>query len=348
VADVVIPDVLPEIHKYAFINCTGLTNVVVSDGVDVIGESAFSGCSNIETLYISNSIYSVGDNAFAGCNNLQTVYLRNLPKCVGENAFQGCPIKKVHGISSLDVRKILGIYSAGLEDVTNLDYSSLKGKIPAYYFSRSGATEVIIPKRIKTIGSRAFADSKNLAKIVFLGAPDEIAPDAFDGCTEVSEIQWGSCVHLAIAGNTGFPKIKKVEIPNEVTEIPEGCFRNWGIESVVLPNGTLKIGAKAFLGCPLEVVNDGESGVLKINPAWTIAKNAFSGCKLHTVICDCEEYEAALPALVALETEQVFVRDTIPVEDFNAILKNPNLKAIPVHKITKTPPKFGGVFIYAM
>ena len=73
VADVVIPDVLPEVNEYAFINCTGLTNVVVSDGVDVIGESAFSGCSNIETLYISNSIYSIGDNAFAGCNKIYDI-----------------------------------------------------------------------------------------------------------------------------------------------------------------------------------------------------------------------------------------------------------------------------------
>ena len=73
VTDVVVPDVIPEIHKYAFINCSVLTNVVVSDGVDVIGESAFSGCGNIETVYISNSIYSIGDNAFAGCNKIYDI-----------------------------------------------------------------------------------------------------------------------------------------------------------------------------------------------------------------------------------------------------------------------------------
>ena len=285
-------------------------------------------CCEMNTLRLPETINAIEEGAFADCKNLQTIYLSGAPEHVENNAFQNCPIEQVHGISSLDVRIVLGIYSVGLEDVTELDYTGLKHRIPREYFSRSGATEVVIPKRIKKIESRAFADSKKLAKIVFLGAPDEIAPDAFEGCTEVSDIQWGSCTHWAIAGSTGFPKVKTIELPMEAKEIPEGCFKNWGIESVRLPQQVLKIGAEAFSGCPLTFVNDEGEGVLKIISGWSIEKDAFSGCKLHTVICDCEECEKAMPVLLAPETVRVVVRDTMPAERFNAILRNAKLEAI--------------------
>ena len=41
------------------------------------------------------------------------------------------------------------------------------------------------PENVTSIGSRAFADSPNLKKVVLLTADAEIAEDAFEGCGEI-------------------------------------------------------------------------------------------------------------------------------------------------------------------
>ena len=52
-------------------------------------------------------------------------------------------------------------------------------------FTGMQAQCVVIPANVRTIDSRAFADSGNLKKVILKGASTEIAEDAFEGCGEI-------------------------------------------------------------------------------------------------------------------------------------------------------------------
>lgn len=265
--------------------------VCKADEIEIIGGSKtipqglFSSCQ-MKVLRLPETITVIGRNAFSECKNLETIYLQEAPKCVGENAFQGCSVKQVHGISTIDARRILGIYSIGLEDVTELDFAEVRNRIPSEYFSRTGATEIIIPKRIKKIESRAFADSRNLVKIVFLGAPDEIAPDAFEGCSAVETIDWGGCRHFGIAGKVGFPNVKKISFPEDTKTITLSSFANWGLDEIIIPESVAVIESRAFANC-----KNLKSIVFRGRPE-QIAQDAFEGCTAVETIDwgDCRHF----------------------------------------------------------
>ena len=69
----VIPNSVRKIEDYAFMNCTGLTNVLVGSGVTSLGLSVFNGCGALRGAYFSGNAPSAGADLFAGCNNA-TVY----------------------------------------------------------------------------------------------------------------------------------------------------------------------------------------------------------------------------------------------------------------------------------
>ena len=54
----------------------------------------------------------------------------------------------------------------------------------------SNVMSVTIPKSVETIGSRAFKNCQNLAKIVFKEGSllEEIEEDAFEGCKSIREV----------------------------------------------------------------------------------------------------------------------------------------------------------------
>lgn len=74
ITELIIPDDIKDINKYAFCNCVNLKKIEISDGVINIGSSAFMGCCSVEKLYLGNTIANIEYNAFAECNNLLEVY----------------------------------------------------------------------------------------------------------------------------------------------------------------------------------------------------------------------------------------------------------------------------------
>ena len=72
--NLVIPNDITEIKKYAFILCYPLENVTVPEGVTTIDSFAFSGCTKLTSFTIPKSVTTLGGYVFNGCKNITSVY----------------------------------------------------------------------------------------------------------------------------------------------------------------------------------------------------------------------------------------------------------------------------------
>ena len=86
--ELVIPNTVECIGKYAFFGCKGLKSIVIPESVMLIGESAFENCKRLKEVTFLGTIKKMENGAFAGCNVIKTIkvpaniaayYKRRLP-----------------------------------------------------------------------------------------------------------------------------------------------------------------------------------------------------------------------------------------------------------------------------
>ena len=89
ITNLVIPNDITEIKKYAFINCDGLASMSIPNSVTSIGERAFMNCVRLSSVSIPNSVTSIGEWAFNSCSGLKKIITLNPtpPTCASEESF---------------------------------------------------------------------------------------------------------------------------------------------------------------------------------------------------------------------------------------------------------------------
>ena len=133
IKDLVIPNSVTSIGKWAFEYCSGLTSVTIPNSVTSIGDYAFRDCSGLTSVTIPNSVTSIGDGAFGSCTGLTSVTIGNSVTSIGDGAFGSCT-----GLTSVTIGN----------SVTSIGNSAFSGC--------SGLTSVTIPNSVTSIGNNAF------------------------------------------------------------------------------------------------------------------------------------------------------------------------------------------------
>ena len=226
------------IGNHAFYHCKELSEIIIPEGVTAIGDGAFEGCINLSSITLPDSLISIGNLAFTECINLSSVTLPNNLISIGDSAFSGCEkLQEIHlpdGIRSIGNRVF--DYCENLRSL-NIPYG-----VETITAETIDGVEIILPPDHPTLEIRensliSKADQKLIA---YLGKGETgpykipegiriIGPYAFSGCTA------------------------DVVFPESLIMIEEGAFEYCtGMESVVLPEGTVFIGDKAFLGASLK------------------------------------------------------------------------------------------------
>lgn len=108
IKEIIIPESVIEIGKYAFHGCYELKTITMPEGVTSIGDSAFSLCKSLASIAIPEGVTSIGDRTFLGCSSLTTITIPASVTAVGYHAFDGCnELKEIkYGSTMADWKKI--------------------------------------------------------------------------------------------------------------------------------------------------------------------------------------------------------------------------------------------------
>ena len=216
VRELIVPDTVTKVNKYAFYNCRSLTSLTIPDSVISIGDSAFAACSVLTEVIIPKGVTSIGDSAFSGCTGLEEIYY---------NAAE-----VIDFTSSSNV-----FFNAGT--------------------SRNGIS-VIFGETVKSIPAYLFRVSNsyyrpNITSVTIGNSVTNIRNSAFSGCSRLMSVTIGN--NVTIIGNFAFygcNGLTSISIPDNVTSIGMSAFEDCtGLTSITIPDSVTRIGDSAFSGC---------------------------------------------------------------------------------------------------
>lgn len=320
----------------------GCKRLVISEGTTQVREKAFQESRMTEVVF-PFSLQEIQGEAFADCSELKRITFANTPHEISLNAFAGSEnIRETNIENKFDFRNKYKMMNLDISDVKSL---SLEGEviIPQFYAYASGIKKIVIPDTVQVINSKAFAHCSSLEKIIFESNLDEIASDAFENCDNVKEIQWRGSQIYKIDGNSGFSKVKKMIIPEGVTEINSRMFKKWGLESIVLPTTLRTVADEAFAGCKnLRIINQGKENTITINNSYKITKTSFKGCtELNEIVYDCDEItNESLSLIQQCRATSIWIRDDIKIDSYVQLM-NEKIKYIRCMETLNSVPIIG-------
>lgn len=214
IKEIILPINLETIFDHAFSGCSSISNITLPSNLKMIGGNAFSHCCSVESIVIPPSVKVIGVGAFEGCSSLKHIKICGTLSqiTIEERAFEGvspeCIVEVPEGEEynfskepSLSQLTIANLYSAKTEitisegetTIAEGDYLGsplAKIDIPegitaigikAFSLCRR-ATDIVFPRSLSIIESKAFADSSAITTIVSnMVSLNGVAADAFDG-----------------------------------------------------------------------------------------------------------------------------------------------------------------------
>ena len=204
VTNLVIPNTITEIKKFAFQNCSGLTSVTIPNSVTSIGNGAFDGCKGLTSVTIPNSVTSIGNSAFANCSGLTSVTIPNSVTSIGNSAFANCS-----GLTSVTIpNSVTSIGNTAFANCSSLTSVAIPNSVTSIgdkaFYGCSGLTSVTIPNSVTSIGNSAFSNCYRLTSVTIPNSVTSIGDYAFANCSGLTS----------------------VTIPNFVTSIGDSVFNN--------------------------------------------------------------------------------------------------------------------------
>ena len=224
---IIEPDVT-SIGRYAFYNCTSLTNVTVSDSVTSIGRFAFYGCSGLTSVTLGNSVTSIGDYAFSGCSGLTSVTIPDSVTSIGSDAFINTQWYNNQPDGLVYAGKVAYKYKGNMPENTSIAvHDGIVAIADSAFSNCSNLIEVTFPNSVKSIGKSSFYNCTNLKNVTFGNGVLSIGDGSFSYCSNLTNIIIGDSV--TTIGDEAFSDCKSLEritIPKSVTSIGSNAFWN--------------------------------------------------------------------------------------------------------------------------
>lgn len=291
VSQINLSDSIKEIGKYAFLDCTKVTELTIPNSVETIGNNAFQYC-NLTTLTIGEGLETIGSDVFR-TSKLEQINF-NAIDCElstyspfdfdSNNTFVvtfGSKVEKVPAsLFKCEDYKLEGEFG-----VSQVNFSDSITTIGAYAFYRQYyLSSVTIPKSVTTIDALAFWACTGMTSLTFESdsALTTIKEKAFWECTSLTEVQIPKSVTTietyAFKGCEGLTTFT-FESDSALTTIETYAFLECiSLTEIQIPKNVTTINKYAFKGCTGLTTLTFEEGCL----IETIGERAFEGCTALT------------------------------------------------------------------
>lgn len=212
----IIPNSVKSIERFAFFNCTGITNINIPFGIEMIDSRAFNNCPNLVNINVD------ADNKFYSSLN-GALYNKN------QSMLIAVPGGKTNTFEIPDSVNNIGPYAFyGCEKITNIIIPDSVTDMGTFAFSRCSIKNITLPDGIKKIEGSLFCSCTSLKSIVIPDSVTEIASMAFFQCTSLTD------VHL----------------PSGLICMEDRVFsRCTALTDIVIPENVETIGAVLFQNC---------------------------------------------------------------------------------------------------
>lgn len=322
--DVVIPSSVQDLRRYsfgntcdAFVDNVSITTVYIPDSVKNIPSHTFLRCHNLKKVVLGDGIVQIADHAFCDCPALTEVVLPESITEIMPKAFIRCERLEVNKLKLSAGLQLAGQAFIECADIPEFIFNWDKTILLSANVS-VGATELVLPDRITTIGDNALRDLpirsvrlplglrhignhafENCSELELIELPDtleSIGDYAFNKCRNITTIALPNSVRAI--GNHAFSRsVKQLRFPETMTSIPSKCFRDLSgdyqddpLETVTISNCAREVGDDAFYECiNLTHVNIPET-------VKRIGERAFYNCKSLTELilpADLEQLDKA-------------------------------------------------------
>ena len=249
VTDVVIPNGVTEIKKYAFYGFNSIVSVIIPNSVTSIGYDAFCACINLTSVTIGNSVETIGIAAFDRCTNLINVTIGNAVSTIDNYAFRECNnltrITITASIESIGTDAFKDCYL--LIEVCNLSRLDITPGATSHgyvaYYARNVYTSADEASKLTVTddGYVFYVDGNEVYLVKYTGSQTELTlPNKLNGKSY-------GIYQYAFSGNGS---LTSVIIPDGVTSIGDYAFLGCSsLTNVVIGNGVTSIGERVFVGC---------------------------------------------------------------------------------------------------
>ena len=276
---VVIPKSVTYIEPGAFGNCPNLKQIVVAEGNPVYDSR--NDCNAIietetgtlvvacSTTVIPDDVAEIGTNAYGLNASVESLFI---PKSVGMILDIPKNVAKIIVDEDNPVYDSRNDCNAIIETETNtLVYGCNKSVIPEgvesigdIAFAQTEIESIVIPDGVKSIGYEAFGNCFNLVEVTIPESVEFIDETAFDGCNDSLKILVpngkaeyygqmlgeGYCIVEEFWQEKLFDEEEILEIPNGVTQIPDGLFApDNNLRELYIPASVTHIEDGALLNC---------------------------------------------------------------------------------------------------
>ncbi len=215
IEDLVIPDTVTKIGKYAFYNCKSFKSIKIGKNVQAIGDCAFYGCANVVSIQIPEKVTTIGRQSFAECEKLETVTLSKNVESIGEFAFSDCLKLKAFYVAD---------GNAGYSSADGVLFNSDKTVLLDYPINKSGSTYTM-PDTVTEISAEAFKGCTQLTSIELSENLKIIGSSAFSGCSNLASVNIPRGVTIIkYSAFRSCTSLTAIEIPDTVTELEHGVF----------------------------------------------------------------------------------------------------------------------------
>ena len=237
---------LESIPEFAFLECTGLTNIEIPANITTIKIGAFYQCTSLKNIKIPENVTSIGGYAFVECTSLTDIEIPANVTAIDGSAFTAC-----YNVTSLHVENDNKYYRA----FNNCIYTKAGQTLICVLGNPSSISFL---QTITSIGNNSFALCLSLTDIEIPAGITNIGDRAFDHCISLTNIEIPESVTSICRGTFGYcKKLINIEIPKSITNIDAYAFEHCiSLTNIEISESVTSIGDCAFSDCPnLTTVN---------------------------------------------------------------------------------------------